>query len=189
MLFYTTIIALKSTEKNQEKYNEAINHKRALELIFENLNDVNVSLNEKLIKDINKTINENIKGTSGYRKLQVFIQGSKHIPPKPEQIPNLMNHFVYNYNHDVADIYTKISNYHIQFETIHPFKDGNGRTGRLLINYELLKNNLPPIVISKEDRVKYFEYLRTKDCKGLAQWIQELSKSEKERMQKFGYLD
>ncbi len=175
--------------KEPREIYEAINHKRALELIFESLNDVNVSLNEKLIKDINKTINENIKGTSGYRKLQVFIQGSEHIPPKPEQIPNLMNYFVYNYNNDAADIYTKISNYHIQFETIHPFEDGNGRTGRLLINYELLKNNLPPIVISKEDRVKYFEYLRTKDCKGLAQWIQELSKSEKERMQKFGYLD
>ena len=48
---------------------------------------------------------------------------------------------------------------HIEFERIHPFEDGNGRTGRLLINYELLKNNLPPVVISKEDRVKYFEFL------------------------------
>ena len=72
--------------KEPREVYEAINHKRALELIFESLNDVNVSLNEKLIKDINKTINENIKGTSGYRKLQVFIQDSEHIPPKPNKL-------------------------------------------------------------------------------------------------------
>ena len=72
--------------KEPREVYEAINHKRTLELIFESLNDVNVSLNEKLIKDINKTINENIKGTSGYRKLQVFIQDSEHSPPKPNKL-------------------------------------------------------------------------------------------------------
>lgn len=68
---------------------------------------------------------------------------------------------------------------------LNPFRDGNGRTGRLLLNYELLKNNLPPIVIAKEDRVKYFEYLKNNDNVGLAKWFKELSKNEEERIKKF----
>ena len=71
---------------------------------------------------------------------------------------------------------------HIEFEKIHPFEDGNGRTGRLLINYELLKNDLPPVVIVKEDRVKYFEFLRNN---GLAEWLKELSTREEQRMERF----
>ena len=118
----------------------------------------------------------------------MFIQGSEHIPPEPEKIPNLMMYFVYNYNHDEQDIFTKIARYHIEFEKIHPFEDGNGRTGRLLINYELLKNNFPPVVIAKDDRVKYFEFLRNADINGLAMWLSDLSTREKERMENFGYI-
>ena len=98
-----------------------------------------------------------------------------------------MMYYMYNYNHDEQDIFTKIAKYHIDFEKIHPFEYGNGRTGRLLINYELLKNDLPPVVIAKEDRVKYFEFLRNDDCSVLAQWLKELSTREEERMEKFGY--
>ena len=90
----------------------------------------------------------------------------------------------YNYNHDEQDIFTKVARCHIEFEGIHPFEDG---TGRLLINYELLKNNLPPVVIAKEDRVKYFEFLRNNDSNVLAEWLKELSTREKERIEKFGY--
>ena len=98
-----------------------------------------------------------------------------------------MNYFVYNYNNDEQDIFNKIARYHIELEKIHPFEDGNGRTGRLLINYELLKNSLPPVVISKDDRVKYFEFLRNNDGIGLAHWLRDLSNAEEERMKKFGY--
>lgn len=173
--------------KEPREIYEAINHKIALELIFKFLKEENTIITEKLIKEVNETINRNIKDTTGYRKVQVFIRGSEHIPPKPEQVPKLMNYFVYNYNNDENDIYTKIANYHIQFESIHPFEDGNGRTGRLLMNYELLKNNLPPVVISKDDRVKYFEFLRNKDVQGMANWLKELSTNEKMRIKEFSY--
>ena len=160
--------------KEPREIYEAINHKKALELVFKNLQN-NDTFDERFIKNINKLINENIKDSEGYRKVQVFIRGSEHIPPTPEQIPNLMNYYIYNYTHD------------IEFEKIHPFEDGNGRTGRLLLNYELLKNNIAPIVITKEDRVKYFEFLKSNDDIGLANWLKELSLNEQERIGKFDY--
>ena len=172
--------------KEPREIYEAINHKKALELVFKNLQD-NEEFDERFIKKINETINRDIKDTEGYRTVQVFIQGSEHIPPEPEKIPNLMSYYVYNYNHDEQDIFNKISKYHIEFERIHPFEDGNGRTGRLLINYELLKHNLQPVVIAKEDRIKYFEFLRNNDSIGFSQWLQELSIKERDRMEKFGY--
>ena len=174
--------------KEPREIYEAINHKKALELVFKNLQN-NEEFDERLIKKLNEIINRDIKDTEGYRAVQVFIQGSEHIPPEPEKVPNLMMYCIYNYNHDEQDIFTKIARYHIEFERIHPFEDGNGRTGRLLINYEFLKNNLPPVVIAKEDRVKYFEFLRNNDSNGLAEWLKDLSTREKERMKKFGFKE
>lgn len=172
--------------KEPREIYEAINHKRALELVFKNLKN-NESFDERFIKKINETINKDIKDTEGYRTVQVFIRGSEHIPPAPEKISNLMMYYIYNYNNDKQDIFTKIAKYHIEFERIHPFEDGNGRTGRLLINYELIKNEISPIVIAKENRVNYFEFLKNEDVAGLAKWLKELSMKEKERMEKFGY--
>ena len=172
--------------KEPREIYEAINHKKALELVFNNLQN-NEEFDERFIKKLNETINMDIKDTQSYRTVQVFIQGSEHIPPEPEKVPNLMLYYVYNYNHDKQGIFAKVAKYHIDFERIHPFEDGNGRTGRLLINYELLKNNFPPVVIEKEDRVKYFEFLRNNDNDGLAIWLKELSIRENDRMKKFGY--
>ena len=172
--------------KEPREIYEAINHKKALELVFKNLQN-NDEFNEGFIRKLNETINRDIKDTEGYRTVQVFIRGSEHIPPAPEKVPNLMTYFIYNYNHDEQNIFYKLAKYHIEFEKIHPFEDGNGRTGRLLLNYELIKNNLPPVVISKDDRVKYFEFLKNDDITGLAEWLRELSNQEKERMEKFGF--
>ena len=174
--------------KEPREIYEAINHKKAFELVFQNLKE-NVEFDERFIKKINEIINKDIKNTEGYRIVQVFIQGSEHIPPSPEKIQNLMMYYIYNYNHDEEDIFTKIAKYHIEFEKIHPFEDGNGRTGRLLINYELLKENLPPVVISKDDRVNYFEFLKNNDFKSFANWLKELSIRERLRMEKFGYIE
>ena len=171
--------------KEPREIYEAINHKKALELVFSNLQN-NEDFDERFIKKLNETINQDIKDTEGYRKIQVFIRGSEHIPPEPEKIPNLMTYYIYNYNNDKQDIFSKVAKYHIEFEKIHPFEDGNGRTGRLLINYELIKNNISPIVIAKEDRVKYFELLKNNDIDGFSKFIKDLSNNETERIKKFG---
>ena len=170
--------------KEPREIYEAINHKKALAILFEYLKEKK-DLDDRFIKTLNETINQDIKNTEGYRKIQVFVNGSSHIPPAPEKIPNLMNYYIYNYNHATEEIFEKIAKYHIEFEKIHPFEDGNGRTGRLLINYELIKNNISPIVIPKEERTKYFEFLQNHDINGLASWFKELSESESERIKSF----
>lgn len=180
--------SFKINNKEPREIYEAINHKKAMIILFDKINSNNLELNESFIKTINETINQDIKKTKGYRKIPVMIKGSDHIPPLPTEVNNLMMYFVYNYNNDINEnIFYKIANYHLEFESIHPFEDGNGRTGRLLINFELLKNNLPPIVIPKEERTKYFELLRNKDIEELANWLKELSEHEKERLKSFDY--
>lgn len=78
-------------------------------MVFKNIQH-NEDFNEKFIKKINETINRDIKDTEGYRSVQVFIQGSEHIPPKLEQVPNLMMYYIYNYNHDEQNIFEKLQN-------------------------------------------------------------------------------
>lgn len=165
--------------KPREIY-EAINHKYAVNYI---LNHLTEDLSERIIKDTAILINRNISEISGYRNVSVRIRGAEHIPPEPVQIPQQMMYFVYNYNHTKFDsVYQKIAQTHLQFERIHPFEDGNGRTGRLLLNYELLRNNLAPVVIPKEQRSDYFEMLGNSDCTALEQFLKALSQQEQERI-------
>lgn len=169
----------KITAMPREIY-EAINHKYAINYILNHLED---DLSEKMIKDIAIQINKNISEISGYRKVPVRIKGAEHIPPEPSQVPQLMMYFVYNYNHtSYSDIFQKIAEMHLQYERIHPFEDGNGRTGRLILNFELLKNNLAPIVIPKEQRTEYFKMLEDRDSTSLADFFKELSNQEQQRI-------
>lgn len=164
---------------------EAINHKKALEYVLLNIEN-NIEFSNEFIKNIGIIINKDIKNIDGYRKVEVMIRGAEDIPPEPSKIQNLMYYFVDNYNNQKFDnIFLKIAKAHIDFEHIHPFEDGNGRTGRLLINYELIKNNIPPVIIEKDDRSNYFELLRNKNVNSLAAYFEELSNREEDRINKF----
>lgn len=169
----------KVSAKPREIY-EAINHKYAINYV---LNHLDEALSEQMIKELAVRINKNISEISGYRKVAVGIRGAEHIPPAPAQVPQLMMYFVYNYNHtSFDDVFQKIAQMHLQYERIHPFEDGNGRTGRLLLNYELLKNNLAPIVIPKEQRTDYFKLLELNDSISLSQFFKQLSEQEQQRI-------
>ena len=140
---------------------EAINLKYALSYLLEHCDE---PLSQDFIKHIGIQINHNINEIDGYRRVPVFIQGAQHIPPAPGMVPNLMMQFIYNYEHTVfSSPYERAAQAHIEFERIHPFSDGNGRTGRILINYEMLRNDLPPIVIPTERRTEYFDNLELQD--------------------------
>lgn len=165
---------------------DAINHKKAMDVLLEALLNQDLNLSERLIKDLNEIINSDILNTSGYRKVSVMIRGADHLPPAPAQVPNLMMYFIDNYNQALEgsfqDVYLKIARFHIDFEKIHPFEDGNGRTGRLLMNYELLKHNMAPIVIPISKRAEYFEFISSNDILGFAKFVEQLSAQENERM-------
>ncbi len=160
---------------------EAINHKYAINHILSHLGE---ELSESLIKEAAVLINKNISEIAGYRTVAVRIKGAQHVPPAPNQVPQQMMYFVYNYNHTVyEDIFQKLADTHIQYERIHPFEDGNGRTGRLILNFELLRNNMPPIVIPKDDRIKYFDMLAEQNTQGLAGFFKELCQEEQKRIE------
>ena len=79
----------------------------------------------------------------------------------------------------------KIAKFHANFEKIHPFNDGNGRTGRFLIVHSCLKEGLEPIIIPKEEKGRYINLLSSENVKELTKWGLELQEKEKERVKKF----
>ena len=140
---------------NPRELYEAINLKYELNHSLKN----NGKLGNGIIIKINELINKNIKDTTGFRKGKVFIKGADFVPPEPFLVPSKMSELLYNYENSDLPLIENIANFHINFEHIHPFEDGNGRTGRVLINHELISSGEIPIVIPEERRIEYFEYL------------------------------
>lgn len=180
IVFVDDSLPLKNV-KPRELY-EAINLKYALTTSLENIN----KLDNGFIIKIGKYVNKNIKEIDGYRKVPVFIKGADFVPPKPEFVPSQMSELLYQYEHNDLSTLENIANFHIQFEHIHPFEDGNGRTGRVLINHQLLANDEIPIVIPEDRRIEYFEYLQNDDFVGFAEMIKELQLVELEKMREYG---
>lgn len=146
-------------EKPLKDHLEAIGHKDAFLYIVE-LADGNEPLTEKVIKDIHSLVLMNDSANRGvYRRLPVKILGAEHNPPQPYLVPVEMERLVLNYTQMKQEkhIIEAIGLFHILFEGIHPFIDGNGRTGRLILNLELIKAGLLPINIKFTDRRRYYE--------------------------------
>jgi Fic family protein len=161
---------------------EAINLKYAMDYIFRHLDeDVTVEYIIKLAKIINKNINE----ISSFRTSSVFIMGAEHIPPKATEVPRLMNELLYT-SFKSGDFLYDLADFHIRYERIHPFGDGNGRTGRVLLNKISLENGYLPFVIPKEKRDIYMNLLADCDIEGMKKLIEGLMKNEEKRMVEFG---
>lgn len=136
---------------------EAVSHKEAFYFVVDLVKE-NRELTESLIKQIHYLVLGDKKEDRGvYRKVPVRIMGASHEPVEPYLIEPKMEELLINYKASSEHIITKLAKFHIEFEGIHPFIDGNGRTGRLLVNLELMKEGIPPIDIKFTDRIKYYE--------------------------------
>ncbi|TAH63663.1 MAG: Fic family protein [Gottschalkiaceae bacterium] len=146
-------------EKPLKDHLEAVGHKDAFYYVEELVKD-KIDISEKVIKDIHTLVLMDKPQHRGiYRRIPVTILGAVHEPPQPYLVPVLMEQLINEYNNEMKNLHTieRVSLFHLKFEGIHPFIDGNGRTGRLLLNLELMKEGYPPINIKFKDRRKYYD--------------------------------
>lgn len=143
-------------QKPLKDHMEAVGHKEAFDFVNELVKN-NVPISEGVIKQIHYLVLADKKEDRGvYRKIPVRIMDAKHEPVQPYLIEAKMEQLLLDFNKSTEHIVTKLARFHIEFESIHPFIDGNGRTGRLLVNLELMKAGFPPIDIKFTDRVVYY---------------------------------
>lgn len=143
-------------QKPLKDHMEAVGHKEAFDFVSELVKD-NVPISENIIKQIHYLVLADKKEDRGvYRRVPVRIMGAQHEPVQPYLIGPKMEQLLYDFAAGTEHIVTKLARFHIEFEGIHPFIDGNGRTGRLLVNLELMKAGFPPIDIKFTDRITYY---------------------------------
>lgn len=148
--------------KSMREHLEAINHKEAI-LFLENIVKEDNNLTEFEIKSIHNLVLKGIDNENAgrYRTQNVIISGAKHIPPESILVPEQMEELILRYDEWSQKYHPLVvaALLHGEFVKIHPFIDGNGRTARLLMNFEVIKNAYPPIIIKNELRPQYYEAL------------------------------
>ena len=148
--------------KSIKEHLEAVNHKEAIGYL-ESFISKKGELSESEIKKIYSIILKKIAPESAgvYRTEQIFITGARHIPPAPRKLEDKMKELIKSYKGDWIKLHPveRSALLHIEFVKIHPFIDGNGRTSRLLQNFELMKYGFPPIIIKKEQKLEYYQAL------------------------------
>lgn len=173
--------------KSLREINEVINHKEAFNYIIDDKKEISKELIMKLHKlVVQNTLKPELKNQIGrYRTLQVYIRGTTWSPPKFEHIPNEMRTILSWYSKNKKKLHPLIlaGYFHSAFETIHPFVDGNGRVGRLLMNLILNKNNYPMINIPNKKKYRYYKTLEESQLNGnlrpLIKFLFDLLKNEK----------
>lgn len=154
--------------KSLKDHLEAKNHKEALDYLYEMIEQGSShTISEHLIKSLHSLIIQNIdKNIAGqYRTVDVFITGTDHVPPSAVDVPYKMRELVTwaRANYKKMYIVDFAAMFHHKFVHIHPFQDGNGRVGRLLMNVFLMQYGFPLAIIQKNDRHRYYRMLAEAD--------------------------
>lgn len=146
-------------QKPLKDHLEAVGHRDAFEYVLE-LVQKKETISERVIKEIHSLVLMNQPQDKGvYRRVPVTIMGAACQPVQPYLVPVRMEQLLAQYSNDQksSHLVERAAWFHLEFEAIHPFIDGNGRTGRLLINLELMKAGDPPIDIKFTDRRRYYD--------------------------------
>ena len=163
-IYETNTIGISDGTVNVDDIVETVNHFRCIDYIIDYAQD---KLTEGMIKEIHRILKT---GTSDSRKSWFNVGGYKKLPNEvggnltcpPEKVHSMLSGLIKSYNSKKKKTLDEIIDFHTQFEAIHPFQDGNGRTGRLIMFKECLANGIVPFIIT--DELKYFYY------RGLQNW-------------------
>ena len=165
---------------------EVVNHDKAFGFIKKCIAE-GKTLDEKIVKDIHALLMDNIITGGIYRNVEVRITGAKHKPPVPnemyQQIKNFYADMPYKENGNDIELAAWT---HAEFVKIHPFVDGNGRTSRMIMNYQLMASGFLPVSIAKENRLEYFEALEAYAVDGnLYPFAEMIAVLEEERLDEY----
>ena len=162
---------------------EVINHNKAYHYVRSCIN-AGKQLDEGIVKELHAILMDNIMVGGVYRNVEVRITGAQHSPPAPSDAYQQIKFFF-------MDMPGKANGLnpiefaawtHAEFVRIHPFVDGNGRTSRLIMNYQLMSAGFLPISIAKENRLSYFEalekYAIDGDLQPFAEMIADLAEEQ-----------
>ena len=161
-IFETNTIGITDQTVNVDDILETVNHFRCIDFIIDHAEE---RLTEKFIKHLHLLLKS---GTSDCRKDWFAIGDYKRLPNEvggqetcpPEAVHKELKTLLTDYYHNRQQTFENILNFHVRFEQIHPFQDGNGRVGRLLMFKECLANNIVPFIITDELKMYYYRGLR-----------------------------
>lgn len=166
-IFETNTIDMESGTLNVDDIVETVNHFKCIDMVIDN---AGYALSERFIKQLHAILKG---GTSDSRKDWFAVGDYKRLPNEvggqatalPEEVGVKMRELLDDYNSTKEKSLEDIIDFHYRFERIHPFQDGNGRVGRLIMFKECLRNNIVPFIIDEELKMFYY--------RGLHEWKQE----------------
>ncbi len=139
------------------------------------------SVSEEISKDLILLLHKMLIGNIDEKIAGRFREGTEwvrvgfYVAPGPAEIESLINKLLTSYRADkTSHIITKIARFHLEFEHIHPFCDGNGRIGRVLNNFLLLREGYVPINIAFADRARYYDAFKMYDSRGASEIMEEI---------------
>ncbi|MCC6198816.1 Fic family protein [Candidatus Nomurabacteria bacterium] len=154
---------------------EAKNLARVMEYIEKRAKEQELS--EEVILSLHKMLLSNIRDdiAGRFRKDNEFVRVGSHIAPAPQEIPESMKKMLSKYYASTSEsIIKRIAKLHLAFEYLHPFNDGNGRIGRVISNYLLIREGYVPINIKFIDRMKYYDAFKEFETKGVTEMMEEI---------------
>ena len=161
---------------------EVVNHKKAYDYVKKCIAQ-NKSLTKDIVKDLHMILTENIIAGGIYRNQEVRISGAGFTPPAGNEMYIQIKAFYEEVDNKAGLNPIELAAWtHAEFVRIHPFIDGNGRTSRLLMNYQLMLHDFLPVSVDKENRLDYYNALECyavhKDLNPFADFIAELEEKQ-----------